>query len=167
MGIVYKSLIKSFPVSGFIQDNQRMWLVAYRACKDSSNCQRLLNERIKELNNFKNAAVYADYDGNKLVVNGGTIVITDDGANKIATFFGNWMPDAHMDPDKMKGYPKDGYICNEEVVLIKKGSLYVAKEGAVSDDFSLLTDSSKAILKGSIMCNPRCGFSAGTYKRKQ
>lgn len=166
MGEIYKLVNKSFPVSGFIQDNQRAWLSSYRNCKDATSCLQLVNARIKELNNLKTAAVYTDYDGNKLVTDSGTIVITEEGSVKTAKFFGNWMTDAYMDPNKIRGYPKDGYICNEDIPLIKKGTSYVTKESAASDDFSLLIDSSKVVMKGSVMCSARCSFGSGTYKRK-
>ena len=166
MGDAYKATNKSFPISGFIQDNQRAWLSSYRSCKDVSKCVELVNSRIKELNRLKNGTTYADYEGNKLIVQEGTIVITDEGSVKTAKFFGNWMTDAFMDPNKIKGYPKDGQICDEDIVLVKKGNTYVAKEGSVSDDFSLLIDASKVVMKGTVMCSARCTFGAGTYKKK-
>ena len=166
MGEIYKLVNKSFPISGFVQDNQRTWLFSYKNCKDATNCLQLLNSRIKELNILKTAAVYADYDGNKLVTDSGTIVITEEGSVKTAKFFGNWMTDGYMDPNKIRGYPKDGYICNEDMPLAKKGNVYVSKEGAASDDFSLLIDASKIVMKGFVMCSARCSFGPGTYKRK-
>ena len=141
-------------------------MFSYRSCKDSASCLQLVNSRIKELSNLKNASVFTDYAGNKLQADGGTIVITDDGSLKNAKFFGNWMTDGYMDPNKIKGYPKDGYICDEDIALIKKGNSYIAKEGSVSDDFSLVIDATKIIMKGSLMCNARCSFGSGTYKKK-
>ena len=125
----------------------------------------MLKQRTKELSTYKNASVYADYEGKKFSPQQGTIIIWEQEGNKIARLFGNWMPDGYMDPNKMKGYPFDGFICDSEIPLLKKGSLYITKDGNASDDFSLNIEASKVVMKGSVMCNARCGFGPGVYKK--
>ena len=166
MGEIYSSTSKAFPILGFIQSTQRDWLASYRSCSDAATCLRYVKERISELSTLKDASVYADYVGNKFEADSGTVIIYEKSGTKFAKFFGNWMPDGNLDPDKMKGYPKDGYICNEDIPLVKKGSFYIAKEGSVSDDFSLSIDASRVLMKGHVFCNARCEFGDGVYKKK-
>lgn len=167
MGFAYKATLKSFPLSGYIQDDQRLWLSSYRECKSSGACLDLVNSRIKELSKLKNAKVYTDYDGNNWSVHDGTIIITEEGSVKTATFIGNWMPDAYKNPNKIQSPSKDGHTCNVEVPLMKKDNAYVAKNSSDNNDrFSLQIDTSKVVVKGHISCTARTGFGAGTYKKK-
>lgn len=160
MGDAYLSANNSFPIKGYVRDNQRIWGQEYRRCADIKSCSEILNKRITELVQLKNSSVYADYSGNTLQATEILIIVPDkDSATKMIKFFGAWMPDGRMDPNKMKGYPYDGYICDDEIEFTKKGNLYVSSDGV-----SIKTTPSQIEMKGSINCG-RGGISNGTYKK--
>lgn len=160
MGEAYKITNNAFPIKGYVRDNQRSWGYEYRRCSDIKSCSDILNKRISVLTQLKNSTVYANFPGNTMQVTEVLIITIDkDPSTKVVTFFGSWMPDGRMDPDKMKGYPNDGYICDDEIEFTKKGNLYV------SDDVSLKISPSQLEMKGTINCS-RGGISAGIYNKK-
>jgi uncharacterized protein len=156
LGLAYGLAIKSFKLPDLIKDDQKIWLNDYRKCGASLKCQDLIQKRIIELRKFQSAAVYTDYKDSKFSSQEGTILIFDDSKSKVARFIGNWMPDMNMDPNKIKGYPLDGKWCDVEVELLKKGNGFVLKDG--SDDMSLIIDTSKVTIKGSLMCSSMLGW---------
>ena len=165
MGTAYSSTLKTFPIKGYIRDSQRIWLNSYRSCKDAKSCVDLVNKRITALNELKGSSAYADYKGNDLIVDQGTIIVIDHNPKKKLLFFGVWLPDGRMDPDKMKGYPHDGNICDEEIEVEKKGDVYISKDGPVSDDFSLKISDRQIEMKGRVNCG-RGGFDGGVFMKK-
>ena len=171
MGQAYAEALKAFPLQGYIKNTQRLWVLGeYSYCPNATQCTQAVRNRIEGLNSLRSALVYADYEGRRYRADGGTIIVTQHGADRVAVFSGNWMPDVSTDPNKMRGYPFDGVWCDEEVVLSQVGHAYVAKEperNGTSEDFSIVIEPTKATVTGHIMCSPRTGFADGVYLRKQ
>jgi len=164
LGDMYRSALKNFKYSELIKEDQRLWLSGYRSCGVLVKCLFLIKNRLIELNKYQKASIYTDYKENKFIADGGTIVIFDELGVKTARFLGNWMPDAYTDLNKIKGYPFDGNWCDVNIELLKKGHMFVPKDS--SDEFSLIIDASKIIMKGFLSCSPRTGFGEGTYLKR-
>jgi hypothetical protein len=161
MGETYSSVKKSFQLKGFIELTQKDWLSSYRNCKDIKSCAELLTNRIREINEYRDYSAYTDYDGGKITVDGATIFLFNRDNKPYLRIFGNWMTDMNMDPNKIKGYPYDGMICDNEYELKKKGNSYEIDE----DGVTFLIDKEKITMKGHISCSPRTSFGEGVYKR--
>lgn len=164
LGNTYALVLKNFKFPDLIRADQRSWLFGYRDCGVVAKCLDLIKNRINELSKYQNASVYTDYKENKFSAHGGTIIIFDEIGGKTARFFGNWMTDAYMDPNKIKGYPFDGKWCDVDLELLKKGNVFVSKDS--SDKISLTIDSTKIVMKGHLSCSPRTGFGEGTYLKR-
>ena len=165
LGNTYGLVLKNFKFPDLIKQDQRSWLYQYRDCGVLAKCLDLIKSRINELNKYQKASIYTDYKENKFTADGGTIVIFDESGVKTARFLGNWMTDAYMDPNKIKGYPFDGKWCDVDVELLKKGNVFVSKDS--SDGISLMIDAAKIVMKGHLSCSPRTGFGEGTYLKRQ
>jgi len=174
MGDVYTSTNKSFPIEGYIRNNQRNWLRDYRKCAEPTTekkddiskiqfCKEMLNQRISNLKELQTSKVYADYKEKQMIVDSTTLVVLDKKDGKYLQFFGGWMPDANMEPEKMKGYPFDGFICDDEVKLNKVGSIYKTEE---YQDVTLQINDHTIVIDGSFSCGLRASIGNDTFNRR-
>jgi uncharacterized protein len=167
MGQVYLETIKAFTFPAFIKENQKAWLSYYKSCGNAKKCIEILNERIRELNELKGSQVYTNYAGDKVVTGGGTIIIKDKGTSKDAQFFGYWRQDVHMDPMKIKGYPYDGTICDENVQLVKSSGKWIPedKNGFSFVGLVLAIEVDKIVILTESFCNNNL-IQKGVYKKR-
>jgi len=148
MGESYKNAIKKFPIPGFIQATQKIFLNGFNDCEDVTSCKDMLNSRITVLDDYANAKIYAR-SKNKYTPEDVVITISGSGNNIILRYFGSWMPDAY----KPKPFP-DGFICNDEAKLVSKNGQLVAD----NSDFTTLKITEDKIIM-DVMCNPRTSIN--------
>ena len=163
MGEAYKNAVKTFPVKGFIQAEQRAWGYSYRNCKSVEQCVAIAQERTTQLNQYLKSSVYSDSTGSKFHPQDALLIFYEHESKQFVRLFGNWMHDGYMDPDKIKGYPNDGYICNEDSELLKKGNEFIMKD---NPEVSFVIHGGKVTMKGHFGCNARTGFGPGVYNKK-
>ena len=163
MGEAYKTAVNVFPVKGFIQADQRRWIRDYQRCEIAEKCLKQVMERISELSAYSKSSVYTDSKESKFMAQDAMLIFYEKNSKSFVRLFGYWMPDAFLDPAKMRGYPHDGFICDEELELIKKGDRLTAKEDS---NVLFVIDGSKVTMKGSVACNARTSFVEGVYSKK-
>lgn len=162
MGQAYRSAVKAFPLKGFIQANQRGWLASYRLCGALDACLEQVKERTLELNDFSDASVYSDIDEPRFFADAAMLIFYERGTQSFVRLFGNWMPNAYMDPDKIKGYPHDGFVCDEQLALSQQGNKLVSNEDPT---VSFVFGPNSVQMEGFVSCSARTGFADGTYIR--
>jgi hypothetical protein len=150
--------MSNFRFPGWLREDQIGWLYGYRKCEALKKCLDLIKNRIDELNAYQKSDVYTNYKGNKFMAGELTIIMSEILGVKKARFLGAWMPPMDISGE-LKGYPFDGFWCDEEVELIRKGNVFVSEGRGIS----LQTDSAKVLMKGHLICNARTGFPEGTY----
>jgi len=166
MGKAYLEALRSFPIDGFIKHDQRDWLYTYRDCKIEAKCLQIAKQRTQQLLAYKNAAVYGEPIAKKGIGEFPIIALYKINGTDYAHFLGSWMPDMKVDPNSMKGYPHDGFVCNNQVELAGEvANAYVQKGGSPAEAFSMTLTPTKLVLKGSYSCNMRTGISSGTFER--
>lgn len=180
LGEAYSGVNKIFPLRGYIPSIHRSWLISYRNCagndknkKDSAEalkiCMEQVEKRISLYSDLIGASVYTDYKDKELVNDGGTFIIFEKNQMKFLRYFGGWMPDGNMsDVNKMKGFPYDGFWCDDTMTLKKKGSNYIAQdaEDGTSDDFEIKIADKSIIVKGTINCGLRAVIGEGNFEKR-
>ncbi len=161
----------------FFDANQKAWRWEYDFCAGSkknkdpdafNHCKTLLQTRIKFFREIETAQVYTKNQHDIFSPNSETYMISDRNGIKYLHYFGGWMPNGNMDPNTMKGYPYDGYICDGENVLEKNGNIYQAvkpSNNGFSEDFHLKYNEKELIVHGHIHCGLRAGMGSSTYTR--
>lgn len=169
MGAAYRQAAKDFPLPGFVQATQRVFVAGYPNCLLNEQgatataplavkqCIAAVEQRIQELNTLEQARVYSDATGQFTPENLAILVFTTQQPASIQ-FWGNWMPDAY----RPKPFPQ-GHLCNLQAELQPDGTAFVTEETGTSR----ITLGDQAItLSEPISCTPRTGIAEGRYARK-
>lgn len=160
---------KDFPLPGFVQATQRVFVAGYPNCLLNEQgatataplavkqCIAAVEQRIQELNTLEQARVYSDATGQFTPENLAILVFATQQPASIQ-FWGNWMPDAY----RPKPFPQ-GHLCNLQAELQPDGTAFVTEETGTSR----ITLGDQAItLSEPISCTPRTGIAEGRYARK-
>lgn len=158
MGESYNNAVLKFPITGFIEATQKLFLSGFRNCDDAKNtktdiqqCSKMLNDRTRELNDYTHSKVYTNSKG-KYKVEDVVITLSGTGNNAVLRYFGSWMPDAY-DP---KPFPA-GFICNDEIKLVPQNDQLIAKDTELSK-----IKISEDKINMDVMCSPRTSI-VGDY----
>jgi hypothetical protein len=168
MGEVFKQVNAGFPLKGFLLATQRLFLSAYPYCMTDDSgkslagteaarrCAAMVRARTAEIEAQALAKIYLDADGKFTQDSLAILVYSADGRKRIR-LWGNWMPDAY----NPQPFPA-GKLCDldEELKPVKGGYMISMSDEAV---FSI-SDASVNI-SAYIMCTPRNGIGAGSYRR--
>ena len=161
----------------FIDANQKAWRWEYDFCAGSENnkdpdsfnhCKTLLQSRINFFREIETAHIYSINKHDIFSPGSETYMLSDRNGIKYLHYFGGWMPNGHMDPNTMKGYPYDGYICDGETALRKNGNSYqVVKpsDAGFTEDFNLKYNEKELLVNGHIHCGVRASMGSSTYTR--
>jgi len=168
LGDVYKQVNSGFPLKGYVQTTQRVFLIEYSSCMNDNQgkpspvqeavqqCVKVVQQRIAELQSLVQAKVYAE-SADKFTHEGLAILVyPSNGRNRIR-LWGNWMADAY----NPRPFP-NGIICEID------DELKPAKGGFVTDstdDVIFAVSDAAVIIRAHVFCNPRTGISEGTYRR--
>jgi len=168
MGEVIKQINAGFPLKGFLLATQRVFLSGYPYCmaddsgkslsgaEAARRCAAMVRARTAEIEAQALAKIYSNADGKFTHDSLAILVYSADGRKRIR-LWGNWMPDAY----NPQPFP-DGKLCDldEELKSVKGGYMIAMSDEAV---FSI-SDASVNISE-YIMCTPRNGIGAGSYRR--
>jgi uncharacterized protein YecT (DUF1311 family) len=167
----------------FLDNNQQNWNLEYKYCvgtkknknKDSlKDCEHLLVSRIQFFKDLHTAKIYTSSKGTIFSPTESTFMIIDRNGTKYLRYFGGWMSNGFMNPDDMKGYPFDGYVCESEVPLKSKdGKIYKANftnynenYDSFRDKFYIKYNNKELIMHGYIACGIRASTGgSGHYQR--
>ena len=181
LGESYSNANKNFVLKGYIPAIHKSWLSSYRACAGTDkvkkeptealrNCSEEVAKRIELYGNLVKGTVYTDFEGRNWNQDDATFIIFEKDQSKFLRYFGAWMPDGRMSPEKMKGFPYDGSWCDDTMQLKKKGSAYTIQEGSngnsYSDDFEIRVTEKSITIKGSIDCG-RASIGNGKFDKRQ
>ena len=166
----------------FLMLNQKNWNGFYMSCSDNKqdkhkdaveNCKNLLTSRIQFFKDLHNSKIYID-NQEFFAPSGSTLMIVDRNGTKYLRYFGGWMPSGFMKPKDMKGYPYDGYWCDDEIPLKSKdGKIYQVNRTKDSDNydsfngkFNIKYNNKELIMNGYIQCGIRASVRhPGNFKR--
>ena len=180
LGESYSNANKSFVLKGYIPVIHKSWLSSYRACAGTDkvkkeptealrNCSQAVAKRIELYGNLVKGNVYTDYEGRDWNQHDATFIIFEKDQSKYLRYFGGWMPDGTMSPEKMKGFPYDGSWCDDTMQLKKMGAAYTIQEGpdgnSYSDDFEIRITEKSITIKGSIDCG-RASIGNGKFDKR-
>ena len=161
----------------FFDANQKAWRWEYDFCAGSEKnknpdafnyCKSLLQTRINFFKEIETAQVYTKNQHDIFSPNSETYMISDRNGIKYLRYFGGWMSNGNMDPNTMKGYPYDGYICDGKTALRKNGNSYqVVKPSndGFTEGFNLKYNEKELIVNGDIHCGLRASMGSRTYTR--
>ena len=67
-----------------------------------------------------------------------------------------------------RGFPFDGYWCDETMTLKKKGPVFVVEDAndGVSDDFQVTISERSLVVKGTINCGLRAVIGTDKFTRR-
>lgn len=168
MGEVFKQVNAGFPLKGFLLTTQRSFLAGYPYCMNDDRgkalpgpeaarrCATMVKNRTAEIEQQALAKVYSNATDKFTHDSLAILVYTANGTQRIR-LWGNWMPDAY----NPKPFP-EGVLCDidEELKPVKGGFMIGYSDEAV---FSI-SDTAVSISE-FIMCTPRTGIGAGSYRR--
>jgi len=168
MGDVYKQINAGFPLRGYVLLTQRVFLLDYAHCMQDSQgkpssgpeaverCIKAVQQRTAELQSLVQAKAYAEspdkFNQDSLAV----LVFPSNGGSRIR-LWGNWMPDAQ----NPRPFPYGVWCDIDEELKPVKGGFTTDS----TDDVVFSISDAAVTISGYIMCTPRNGISAGTYRR--
>lgn len=162
MGAAYRNAVKVFPVRGFVQAYQALFLRDYPECFGMSKpperlatCLNALEIHTKDLTNLASSRVFGWTQANeKYDPDIGLIWIFERDGKYVLNWFGHYMPDMH----RPRPFP-DGFICSGNMILTRAGNKL--KSDPENFEATLLPN---AIEITEINCGPRMGAFRGTYE---
>ena len=168
MGEVFKQVNAGFPLKGFLLATQRVFLSGYPYCMTDDSgkslagteaarrCAAIVRARTAEIEAQALAKIYSNADGKFTHDSLAILVYSADGRKRIR-LWGNWMPDAH----NPQPFP-DGKLCDlDEALKPVKGGYMIS----MSDEAVFSISDASVNISEYIMCTPRNGIGAGSYRR--
>ncbi|MBM4226771.1 MAG: hypothetical protein FJ164_03325 [Gammaproteobacteria bacterium] len=113
------------------------------------------------MTSYAEGKVYTAYADEKLNHHEQTIIVRPIDGGSVIRILGNWMPDGFLDPEKMNGFPYDGFWCDTEGEIKFNGSEYTS---VVIPGLAFVFGKSLVRTRGFYSCSPRTGFGEGVHE---